>query len=170
MRQQSHDHRTRMRGWVSEGCGDRWVSKVLATQVWRPELDYPQKPELMACACNSSAREAETGGSLGLLASQPVLIGVFQVPAKGFISKNIVDASWGTTPTFDLWPSFHITSSPTWNMSGHLCVMLQIYCRIHRLLSFVYDWNTLFLYVHSSSKINNLKHTIEVYSYSQIYI
>lgn len=57
---------------------DGSFSKVLALEALRPEFSpqHPIKlPDVVACARNPSAREAETGGSL---TSLPSLIGDFQ--------------------------------------------------------------------------------------------
>lgn len=57
---------------------DGSFSKVLALEALRPEFSpqHPIKlPDVVACACNPSAREAETGG---FLASLPSPIGDFQ--------------------------------------------------------------------------------------------
>jgi hypothetical protein len=59
---------------IIESCcavwGDDSVSKLLARQVWRSELDS-KSPHKTLQPFNPSPEEAETGGSLGLLGSQP---------------------------------------------------------------------------------------------------
>lgn len=50
-----------------------------------------------------SSGKAEMGGSLGLLASQPSLMGI---PRPHLVSRNKVDGSWGTAPR--LYSGLHV--------------------------------------------------------------
>lgn len=97
------------------------AGRVTVTQAWEPEL-HPRLIIKAGCGHVFIIRALEgrdSGNPWESLASQPSLLGTFQVLVKDPVSKALVESSWRKASKVSLWPPQACThaSEHTWRQT-----------------------------------------------------